>query len=678
MNPARLKKHLIQSGKISPQGIMKAEDYAMTAGVSLEEALVFLELMSPGELGEALSELYNLPYHPLLDFSPPDRLKKIVPLEVAEKWRVFPINFDESEDLLALAISDPEDTDRLMTLEGNILAPHRISYTVASEMEIRKAIDQFYKGKTVEEARDLELPEDFTIIPEEGQAEFRPSLEPVKPVSKRILLLDPELNRARSIRSLLENEGVKEVAWAASIKDVAMMLKKGSFDALLVNGNIFSQDGRWLQEINVEKDIPEVLYYSNFSPLLLGQAYPYRQLADALISTASFFVSWILKDQPRCLSEIRLCARYGKLLAMRLGLSEAKMDAVILASWLSVPELQHSIFEGVRTPYSLDEIINYGAALKGGKRRVEAIVYGIVKTYIDALRENPEISRELSRARDALVRKFPSPEDRPMVEAFLRLVKEDRFLKDIGRPSGTILILDPEATMDTAVTLRLLNEGYQVELTPSITRAKEILSSSRIDIIISETNVGDGDPLEFCRGLKTFPESSDALFMFLTSNNAPGLATKCLEVGADDFLQKPVDPDLLALKIARYLSRKGGGKAPRGVRGSLRDMQFTDIVQILCAGEKNVAIHFESGREKGSVYLQGGEVIHAATETHSGEEAFYELMGWTDANFQIVPCDTFPERSIDSSLMSLLMEGARLMDEASQGKDAEERARGEE
>ncbi len=665
MNPARLKKHLVQSGKVSRQEILKAEDYAMTAGISLEEALLFLEILTPEDLGATLSGVYDLPYRPLLKRELPERIKKFIPAEVAEKWGVFPVDFDEREDLLTLAISDPEDTGRMLTLEANLLAPHRVVYTVASEAEIKAALEKFYKGKAPNMSEDLEIPEDFMIIPEEFQEKPTSSPEIEKSRPQRILLLDPELKRARAIRTLLELEGMKAVTWAASIKEIAALSKKGAFDSLLVNGNIFSRDGGWLKEINGEGTVPEIFYYSNFSSLLFGQAYPYRQVGDALISLASFFVGWLLRDQPRRLSQIRLCARYGRLLAMRLGLPEAKMDAIVLAAWLSVPELQHSIFESVQTPYSLREIINFGTALKKGGRKIETTVFGIVRVYLNALQRDPEIDHNLSRVREILVKKFSFPEDGPVIETFLRLIKEDRFLKDVGKLSGRVLIVDPEVSGDSAITLRLMNEGYQVEVVPSVEGAGRFLAKNQADVVISEVDLPEGSAIDFCRHLKTSPEQGEIFFTFLTADETPGLAARCLEAGADDFLPKPVDLELLALKISRHLIRKGMGRTQRGVSGSLREMQFTDIVQILSAGEKNVVIHLEKETQKGKVYIRRGEVIHAVTGPLTGEAAFYALMGWSDATFQVTPCDTFPERTIEASLMSLLMEGARLMDEAS-------------
>ncbi len=674
----RLKNQLLKSGRISKPDIMKAEDYALTARIPFEEALVFLDLLTLKDLGRALSELYDIPYHPLLEAPPPAKAKKLVPLELAEKWQIFPVDFDPIHDVLTLALSDPKNMEKTFVLEGNLFVPHRVIYTVASQMEIREAIDLHYKGKKSFRKRreELELPDDFTILPDEIQQE--PPEQPKKdlPVSKRLLLLEPELNRARALKTLLELEGTKAITWISTLKDAQKHLSKGNFDTLLVNGTIFHREGSWRKEIETAHPSIDIVFYGNFSPLLLQQAYTYEQMSTALVSMVDFFVSHTLKDQHKRLAETRLCAKYGKLLALRVGLNGAKVDAVVLAAWLSLPELRRSFLESVKCPYPLGEIIAYEKSLSNPGRPKEITVFGMVKSYIEIISERPEIRGNLGAVREALIKKFPFPGDEPILESFLHLLREDQLLQDVGKTTGTILIVDPEIFEDSGIFLRLSNDGYRLKLVPSPSEAMEFLSETTVDVIISEIDFQEGDGLDFCKRIKTWPKFHETLFLILTHDTSPGLAARSLAVGADDFFQKPVDLELLSLKLARALAKKGKGEAQRGVSGSLNDMSLTDLVQILSAGDKDVVISLEGASRKGKIFIKQGEVIHAHTTQISGEEAFYELMGWKDVNFSVVPCHEFPERTINMSLMSLLMEGARLMDEAAAHEASKEQTEG--
>jgi hypothetical protein len=62
--------------------------------------------------------------------------------------------------------------------------------------------------------------------------------------------------------------------------------------------------------------------------------------------------------------------------------------------------------------------------------------------------------------------------------------------------------------------------------------------------------------------------------------------------------------------------------------------------------------------------MQRGEIVHAQTNGLNGDEAFYSLVAWQEGSFHIVSCKQFPDRTIHSPLMSMLIEGARRVDEA--------------
>jgi PAS domain-containing protein len=102
-----------------------------------------------------------------------------------------------------------------------------------------------------------------------------------------------------------------------------------------------------------------------------------------------------------------------------------------------------------------------------------------------------------------------------------------------------------------------------------------------------------------------------------------------------------------------------------GISGTLEDVGFTDMVQILCVGGKKMELQVTSGKKDAKVYLCDGEIVHCELDRLLGEEAFYKLMKWQSGKFTARPCEVFPERTITTSVMALLMEGARRFDESS-------------
>jgi DNA-binding response OmpR family regulator len=182
-------------------------------------------------------------------------------------------------------------------------------------------------------------------------------------------------------------------------------------------------------------------------------------------------------------------------------------------------------------------------------------------------------------------------------------------------------------------------------------------------LIITEVTLPDQSGLRFCQEMNKSSKTSHVPIIVITEQGLEKQAAACLRAGADDYLAKPIDLELLFLKIQRLLTKLDSDSVKPGVNGSLDDMSFTDMIQIICAGAKSMQILLTHADRKGEVLVEDGEIVHAQTGDKKGEQAFYDMMTWREGDFTTRQCDEFPEKTIRSSAMSLLMEGARLADE---------------
>lgn len=136
-----LKSYLIEKCGLQAEQIAQAEDYALTRNISLEEALVFLELIDYSVLGKRLAAIHAKPYAALLDREPPKTAKARVSLKMAAKLRVFPVKYDSEKNVLVLAVADPKDSQLTEKLKTLFHGTSRLAFCVASAAEIEKAID---------------------------------------------------------------------------------------------------------------------------------------------------------------------------------------------------------------------------------------------------------------------------------------------------------------------------------------------------------------------------------------------------------------------------------------------------------------------------------------------------------------------------------------------------------
>ncbi len=107
-----------------------------------------------------------------------------------------------------------------------------------------------------------------------------------------------------------------------------------------------------------------------------------------------------------------------------------------------------------------------------------------------------------------------------------------------------------------------------------------------------------------------------------------------------------------------------------GVKGRLKDMSLVDIIHVFHTERKTVVVHLGSEMGYGRVYIEGGDIVHAAYREFNGVDALYKLLAWQDGEFDVEPGAASPEHTIAGKVDSLLLEGLRRLDET--------RARGEE
>jgi two-component system, cell cycle response regulator len=121
-----------------------------------------------------------------------------------------------------------------------------------------------------------------------------------------------------------------------------------------------------------------------------------------------------------------------------------------------------------------------------------------------------------------------------------------------------ILVVDDQPVNLELATSLLEHYGYRVLRAQGMKNARMILRGSIPDLILSDVCMDDGNGYDLIRAVKAEPALQDVPFVFLTStaicekNRAKGL-----ELGADKFLFRPIEPQDLLREVEQCLDRKG-------------------------------------------------------------------------------------------------------------------------
>ncbi|MFS2032681.1 sigma-54-dependent transcriptional regulator [Polaromonas sp. CT11-55] len=102
-----------------------------------------------------------------------------------------------------------------------------------------------------------------------------------------------------------------------------------------------------------------------------------------------------------------------------------------------------------------------------------------------------------------------------------------------------ILVIDDEPDLRTLYELTLLREGYRVEAAGDLLQARQQLSETRFDAVITDMRLPDGLGLELLRDMVSQQRSERCVV--ITAHGSAENAVEALKAGAFDYLTKPVD-----------------------------------------------------------------------------------------------------------------------------------------
>ncbi len=132
--------------------------------------------------------------------------------------------------------------------------------------------------------------------------------------------------------------------------------------------------------------------------------------------------------------------------------------------------------------------------------------------------------------------------------------------------SARIAVVDDDAGMLELLSLVLGKAGYKVHVYPTPGRFFDGVLKNKPDVCLIDVQLPGMDGREVVRVLRANPETGKTLLVLMTAHaTLPGDAVMGLEIGADEYMVKPLDMDLLLVRIAGLLARRGGATSAHEV-----------------------------------------------------------------------------------------------------------------
>lgn len=182
--------------------------------------------------------------------------------------------------------------------------------------------------------------------------------------------------------------------------------------------------------------------------------------------------------------------------------------------------------------------------------------------------------------------------------------------------AAKILIVDDDRAFGLSTAALLRGEGYDVGLAHDAQDAVAQLRDTRFDLMLADLRMPGLDGIQLVEALRLWGEALPILM--ISGAGTIDSAVRALHAGAEDFLTKPVEPDVLFARVAEALDRAprittladsfgivGRSPAIRAVLDSITRVAPTDAT-VLILGETGTgkelvarAIHRASARADG-------------------------------------------------------------------------------
>ena len=129
-----------------------------------------------------------------------------------------------------------------------------------------------------------------------------------------------------------------------------------------------------------------------------------------------------------------------------------------------------------------------------------------------------------------------------------------------------ILLVEDDRSLNRAVSLKLLREGYEVKTAFTLKQACELCRAEMPAFIICDIGLPDGSGLDFCIELRE--AGHDIMFLFLTALDTEIDMINGYEAGADDYVTKPFSLAVLISKVNAMMKRNSRGSGGSDSSGS--------------------------------------------------------------------------------------------------------------
>jgi CheY-like chemotaxis protein len=222
-----------------------------------------------------------------------------------------------------------------------------------------------------------------------------------------------------------------------------------------------------------------------------------------------------------------------------------------------------------------------------------------------------------------------------------------------------VMIVDDDQEMLVSLKegLERYGEVFRVVMAEDGLIAVDKLKKNAISLVVSDLKMPrmDGFTL-LAHIMEHYP---DIPVIIITGYSTPEMERLAREGGAVGYIGKPFMIQDLARKIMTTLRKESEGGTLHGVSSAIF-LQLIEIEQKTCT----IRLVDKLSGNQGALFFRDGELLDARASGLQGEAAAYEIFSWDEVTLSIQNACPQKEKKIQAELQAILLDAARLKDEA--------------
>ncbi|MEM9894978.1 MAG: response regulator transcription factor [Bacteroidota bacterium] len=152
-----------------------------------------------------------------------------------------------------------------------------------------------------------------------------------------------------------------------------------------------------------------------------------------------------------------------------------------------------------------------------------------------------------------------------------------------------VLVIEDENDILELLKYNLSKEGYDVKVASDGIKGVEAAKSFIPDLILLDIMMPKQDGVETCRQIRELPEMANTFVIFLTARSEEYSEVAAFDIGADDYITKPIKPRALVSRINALFRRESKKKKETNVI-SIGDLIVDRTSYTVQSGEQKVSL----------------------------------------------------------------------------------------